>query len=62
MGLMRGDMGGAAAVAASVYAVTELQLPIRLGSCCSAQSGWSGGQVRLIWLPLHSPALNFVLN
>jgi aminopeptidase len=30
MGLMRGDMGGAAAVAASVYAVAQLQLPISL--------------------------------
>ena len=26
---MRGDMGGAAAVAASVYAAAQLQLPIR---------------------------------
>ena len=29
MGLMRGDMGGAAVVAASVYAVAKMKLPIR---------------------------------
>ena len=29
MGLMRGDMGGAAVVAASVYAAAKLQLPVR---------------------------------
>ena len=39
MGLMRGDMGGAAVVSATLYAIARLQLPVRLGG----REGREGG-------------------
>lgn len=33
MALMKGDMGGAATVAASLYAIAKLQLPVNVIAC-----------------------------
>ena len=44
MGLMRGDMGGAAVVSATLYAIVRLQLPVRLGGRERGEGGRKGGR------------------